>query len=66
MDDLLARNNLAPVDEEMKLSKNRTACGTCDENGRKYYIVYQGPGAQVNTKEQAKALLEQELNKRFK
>lgn len=64
MNEFLENNGLT-LDEEMELSNDRIACGVTDENGRKYYIIYRGVGAQTTSKENAKTMLMAELEKRF-
>ena len=62
--DLLQCNKLT-MDEQMQLPKNRVACGVTDGKGKKYYVIYLGVGAQANSKESAKKILMDELEKRF-
>jgi len=64
MDEFLERNDLT-LDEEMQLSKGRTACVATKPDGSRYYIIYLGKGAQASSKEQAKTMLIDELEKRF-
>lgn len=56
---------LDTMDESMVVGNRikRTAVGVTDDSGKKYYIEY--PGAQAQTKEQAKSILIDELRKRF-
>lgn len=60
---ILERNNLV-LDEEMQLSNDRVAVGVTDESGRKYYVIYLGTGAQTTSKEHAKVMLMDALEKR--